>query len=416
MKSNGRLLALSLVALVAASDFVMSQSASEQDLQAVEADLAVSKQRQLELEAQAKQAVVAEEQLSNRLVALAETTAEQERKSAIATRRESKLKAEIAAINLDLANKQDVIAEVLAGLQRLEHNPPPALVVAPDDVLQALRGAMVFGTIVPELRRSAKVLHDQLSTLKNLREKLVSEVSELAEAQTALAKSRSEIAQLIAEKQTLAKTSAAQLLQEQQRTEALVAQATSLKELLAKLAEEKATAEARQSAEEKAHAEAKRKLEDQQVLPKIAFSKAQGQVNFPVQGQLIRQFGTENGVGGTLDGIVISTLTRAQVTSPVSGKVEFAGKFRSYGHMVIIDPGENYLVLLAGLDQTLARFGQSVKAGEPIGQMGEKPGALGLLNGLTNLTTPVLYVEFRKNGNPVDPAPWWVGTTQEAMR
>ena len=385
-------------------------------MQAVETDLALSKQRQLELEAQAKEAVAAEEQLSNRLIALAETAAEQERKSALATEREAKLKTEIAAINLDLASKQDVIAEVLAGLQRLEHNPPPALVVAPDDVLQALRGAMVFGTIVPELRRAAKELHDQLATLKDLREKLVIEVKDLAEAQTALAKSQTDIAQLIAEKQALAKTSAAQLLEEKQRTEALASRATSLKELLARLAEEKAAAEARQSAEEKARAEAKRKLEEQQALPKVAFSKAQGQVNYPVQGQLIRTFGAENGNGGTLDGIVINTLTRAQVTSPVSGKVEFAGKFRSYGQMVIIDPGENYLVLLAGLDETLARFGQTVKAGEPIGQMGEKPGALGLLNGLTNLTTPVLYVEFRKNGNPVDPAPWWAGATQEAMR
>jgi murein hydrolase activator len=416
MTTFHRLSALSLMALVASAGLAVGQEEQAQQLEAIEQDITVSAERQKQMAADALAAVEAQDQLANQLVALAETSTSQERKLTSVEKRQNKLKAEIASINLDLAAKQDVIALILAGLQRLEHNPPPALVVAPDDVLGALRGAMVFGAIVPELRNAAQTLHSQLSNLKSLREQLSQEADDHAEALTALALSRSEVKRLIAEKQGLALSSQLELTVEKKRAEELAAQATSLKQLLQSLAEDKAIAEAKQSADAKARAEAERVLQEKAAQPQMAFSKAQGQLNYPAQGQILKVFGEVSGLGSTLDGIVIATTKQAQVTSPVTGKVEFAGKFRSYGQMVIINAGEGYLVLLAGLDQTLTQHGQSIKAGEPVGIMGEKPGKLALSNGLTQLGTPVLYVEFRKNGDPVDPAPWWIGNRQEAMR
>ena len=414
--------ALSLIALVTQAQAVaqaqaaMAEDVQQQDLVAVEQDLATSAARQAELLADATMAIAEQEHLSNRLVALGETAAVQERELATVEKRQTKLKAEIAAINLDLAARQDVIAEILAGLQRLAQNPPPALVVAPDDVLGALRGAMLFGTIVPELRNAAQTLHDQLTDLKSLREKFDSEVRQHAKARGALELSRTDINKLIDEKKALALSSQQLLDVERKRAEDLAAKATSLKQLLAVLAEDKAIAEAKQSAEAKARAEAERLAAEKAALPQMAFSKSQGQIDFPAQGQIVKRFGDDSGLGTQLDGIVIATEKQAQVTSPVAGKVEFSGKFRSYGQMVIINPGEGYLVLLAGLEQTLATHGQSVKAGEPVGQMGSKPGAMAASNGITNMTNPVLYVEFRKNGDPVDPNPWWIGIRQEAMR
>jgi murein hydrolase activator len=416
MTTFHRLSALSLMALVASAGLAVGQEEQAQQLEAIEQDITVSAERQKQMAAGALAAVEAQDQLANQLVALAETSTSQERKLTSVEKRQNKLKAEIASINLDLAAKQDVIALILAGLQRLEHNPPPALVVAPDDVLGALRGAMVFGAIVPELRNAAQTLHSQLSNLKSLREQLSQEADDHAEALTALALSRSEVKRLIAEKQGLALSSQLELTVEKKRAEELAAQATSLKQLLQSLAEDKAIAEAKQSADAKARAEAERVLQEKAAQPQMAFSKAQGQLNYPAQGQILKVFGEVSGLGSTLDGIVIATTKQAQVTSPVTGKVEFAGKFRSYGQMVIINAGEGYLVLLAGLDQTLTQQGQSIKAGEPVGIMGEKPGKLALSNGLTQLGTPVLYVEIRKNGDPVDPAPWWIGNRQEAMR
>jgi murein hydrolase activator len=405
--------ALSLQALVATGAF--AQQATEQDLQAVEQDIVLSAEKQKQLDADAKAAVEAQSVLSGRLVSIAETVAEQERKLAKAEKRQKKLRDEIAVINLSLVERQDAMAEVLAGLQRLEHNPPPALVVAPDDVLGALRGAMVMGSIVPELRRSAQELHDQLAALKGLREKFEAEGRQVNDALVALETSRAEVNQLIEDKKALAALSKQQLADERKRAEELAERATSLKELLAKLEEERKAAEAKRTAEEKARAEAEKKAKDALIKPTV-MAMAQGQLRYPAEGQVIKGFGSDTGLGTRLDGIVIATVAKAQITSPVAGKVEFAGKFRSYGQMVIVNPGDGYLVLLAGLSDIQASFGQSVNVGEPVGLMGEKPGKLAVSNGLTDLTTPVLYVEFRKNGNPVDPTPWWIGQRQEAMR
>jgi septal ring factor EnvC (AmiA/AmiB activator) len=66
------------------------------------------------------------------------------------------------------------------------------------------------------------------------------------------------------------------------------------------------------------------------------------------------------------------------------------------------------------MDQILAEPGQVIRAGEPVGIMGEKPAPLAVASGLTSQSTPVLYIEFRKNGNPVDPSPWWAANRQEA--
>lgn len=416
MTINHRLSTLSLIALMASAGLAVGQQVETQQLQTVQQDLSVSTDRQKQLLVEATAAVEAEAKLTTQLVTIAETAQTKESKLALVEKRQAKLKDEIAAINLNLAAKQDVIALILAGLQRLEQNPPPALVVAPDDVLGALRGAMVFGAIVPELRQAATNLHNQLSELKSLRQQFANEAEDHAEALTALALSRSEINRLILEKQALTLASRAELVAEQNRAEELAEKATSLRQLLENLAIAKAQADARQSAEAKARAEAEQKLKEKALQPAMAFSKAQGQLNFPAQGRVVKLFGTDTGLGGTVDGIVITTAAQAQVTSPISGKVEFAGKFRSYGQMVIVNAGEGYLVLLAGLGQTTAQHGQSIRAGEPVGTMGGKPGRLALSNGLTQLSTPVLYVEFRKNGDPVDPAPWWIGNRQEAMR
>ncbi len=416
MTISNRLSALSLLAFVATAGFAVGQEEPAQQLETVEQDLSVSTERQKQLLAEATAAVAAQDELANQLVDLAETASAQERQLVDVEKRQGELKSEIATINLDLAEKQDVIALILAGLQRLEHNPPPALVVAPDDVLGALRGAMVFGAIVPELRQAALALHTQLTNLKSLREQLASEADDHAEALAALAMSRSEVKRLIEEKQALAQTSQQELAAEKKRAEELAATATSLKQLLENLAADKAIAAAKLTAESKARAEAERLAQEKQLQSQMAFGKAQGQLNYPAQGQIVKTFGEEAALGGTVDGIVIATAKQAQVISPVTGKIEFAGKFRSYGQMVIVNPGDGYLVLLAGMDQTLTQHGQSIKAGEPVGTMGEKPGKLALSNGLTQLSTPVLYVEFRKNGDPVDPTPWWIGNRQEAMR
>jgi septal ring factor EnvC (AmiA/AmiB activator) len=82
----------------------------------------------------------------------------------------------------------------------------------------------------------------------------------------------------------------------------------------------------------------------------------------------------------------------------------FAGSFRGYGRMLIIAANGGYHVLLAGLSNVDGVVGQVVLAGEPVGRMG--PGAAGSGGGK-------LYIEFRRNGVPVDPAPWFAALREK---
>ena len=150
--------------------------------------------------------------------------------------------------------------------------------------------------------------------------------------------------------------------------------------------------------------------------PSVAFSSIKGRLEFPVQGQILKRFGQDDGLGSELRGLAVATRALAQVTSPADGKVEFAGPFRSYGQLLILDAGEGYLVLMAGMKEISADIGQSVRAGEPVGIMGKGPSSVTLLGDQVQEARPVLYVELRKNGEAVDSAPWWIGGTKEAFK
>ena len=115
-----------------------------------------------------------------------------------------------------------------------------------------------------------------------------------------------------------------------------------------------------------------------------------------------RCLGDDDGLGGALKGLVIATRDGAQVTSPVDGKVEFAGPFRSYGEVLILNPGGGYHILLAGLGRITAATGEFLRAGEPVGEMGAGPSSVTLLGDAVGDKRPVLYIEFRNGSSAVD--------------
>ncbi len=402
-----------------------------QDLQALEQKLADTKAAQAALVRRMVEAIRAQEEASARLVELGATVRQQESALAKTGARLDKLQADNAKALLALARKRESLSKLLAGLQRLEQNPPPALVVAPDDVLRALRGAMMFGAVIPDLRRDMEELRDALKEVEAIRTALQAEKQKSAEALAALDSTRASIAVSVAERQAAAAEIVTALAGERAKSQALAGEAATLKDLVAALErdrladakrqKEEAEARARAEAERLARAEAERLAAEearQKALarPAIAFSKALGQLDYPVAGKLWRGFGADNGLDGKTSGIFLAAQPKAQVLSPVDGTVEFAGPFHSYDQLVIINAGEGYLVLLAGMHEITAGQGQSIRAGEPVGIMGDSPAKMLLAADLTTAASPVLYVEFRKKNEPVDPSPWWRGGGKEAMR
>jgi len=168
------------------------------------------------------------------------------------------------------------------------------------------------------------------------------------------------------------------------------------------------------AAKQKAEAQKVAVLSDpNRITPALTFAEAKGRLALPVSGTRIREFGAADGAGGAEKGIQLSTRPGAQVTAPCDGWVVYAGLFRSYGRLLIINGGGGYHVLLAGMEQITVELGQFVLAGEPVAMMA---GGAQSVPKAAQAMPPVLYIEFRKDGNSIDPAPWWAESDNEKAR
>jgi murein hydrolase activator len=379
----------------------------ETELGAVEQELATSTAAQQKIQSEVAAALAEQDAISTKLIDLANIIQGQETAVSAIEERILTLRKEAIVIRADLAEKQDVMSELLAGLQRLEQNPPPALVVEPHDVLAALRGAMMFGAIVPELRAEAELLVEKLSRLDHIRVGIEAEKTALAQNIAGLKLSQIKLDQLVAQKRRLVSDHTGKLQSEQKRSIELADKAKSLKQLLAGLAAAQKLAEIEKSKQDKALAAEKKRQEAALFKPSLKFSQSRGRLQYPAQG---------DGLGSSLRGIAVATRKAAQVTTPVDALVEFAGPFRSYGQLLILNAGGGYLVLMAGMHDISTGIGQSIKAGEPVGTMGEGPSSVTLLGDQMEEPRPVLYIEFRNNGGAIDSAPWWIGGMKEARK
>jgi murein hydrolase activator len=177
-------------------------------------------------------------------------------------------------------------------------------------------------------------------------------------------------------------------LEAQRRSEAKRAQDDAARADRGKRASEAAAARERQAA-----------LEHPAGAGAIASSaQPKGQLTAPVAGNIVRSWGDATD-GGPATGLLYHAAPAAHVVSLCAGRVVFAAPFRSYGLLLIVDCGGGYHAVLAGFDKLDVKVGQSVAAGEPVGVMPNwEPGGTG--------NRPALYVELRRGGQPVNPAPW----------
>ena len=327
------------------------------------------------------------------------------------TDRVEALKAQQDGIKQSLAGRREVLAEVLGALQRMGLNPPPAILVTPEDALASVRSAIVLGAVVPGLRKETEALVADLTELSRIAASIEDERARLSEAFGEQLAEKERLELLVAEKQRLQAERETALDAAQKRSEELAGKAKSLKELIA--AREKQAAEVEKA--RLAEAERQKRNEELAALPvpeanqlaaAAPFQSLKGQLVLPVAGKFDRRFGDKDGNGGVMQGDTVATQSDSIVTAPSDGSVLYAGPFRSYGQLLILNAGDGYHVVLAGMNRISVASGQSVLAGEPVGAMGEARVASASAETLGNIL-PELYVEFRKDGKPVDPAPWW---------
>jgi septal ring factor EnvC (AmiA/AmiB activator) len=327
------------------------------------------------------------------------------------------------SIRKSLDGRRAVIVEVLAAIQRIGRRPPPALMVKPEDALESVRTAMLLGAVVPEMRAEAEALAGELGDLVRVRAEAAVERDGLARDLMALSFEKNRMTLLVDERQKRQTETEKKLEAERQRTVELSRQADSLKDLIGRLERglDSASRAARSAEESRALGDTRADLsalkDPGRLGPAIAFASAKGVLPVPVNGVKSRDFGAPDGNGGTERGISIATRPGAQVTAPCDGWVVYAAPYRSYGKLLILNAGGGYHVVLAGMERISVDIGQFVLTGEPVAVMGSGPQiASAMVTGAAGSSQPMLYIEFRKDGSPVDPNPWWATPDSEKVR
>jgi len=397
----------------------------EQDLKVLEQAITANAEARKRLEAEVESIKADRAKLNAALIETAERVRGTEDRIQGLEQRLQTLGSSETAIRRSLQSRRGVIIEVFAALQRMGRRPPPAVLVRPEDMLEAVRASIMLGAVLPELRQEAEVLATDLAELVRLKEAITKDRATLNGELTALNREQQRLAALMEARQSRIAEVERNVGAERQKAEDLARQAGTLKELIDRMEAEiagaqRAAEEARKAAEAQQR-ETREKFaqlafrDPARLAPKIPFSEARGLLPRPVSGETALAFGAPDGYGGTTRGISITTRPNASVVSPADGWVSFAGPFRSYGRLLIINAGGGYYILLAGMDQINVDVGQFVLAGEPVATMGEAP-LMSLIGAAIEKNNPVLYVEFRKDGSSIDPGPWWAKSQSEKVR
>jgi septal ring factor EnvC (AmiA/AmiB activator) len=408
------------------------------------------------LEADMGQIKADRERLNASLVDTARQVQKSEGQMSTIESRLGELESQETMLRGSLAQRHDSIARLLAAMQRMGRNPPPVMITRREDALTMVRSAMMLANAFPQLRDQALSLATRQNELARVMADIRTEGDKLKAETTRLNDTRTRLAQLMeSKKQSLSER---QLELEKVRKEAaeISQNVADLNDLIVKLdkavtdhiGKDAAPAEgvkgsdglevaalpdsklalpgsavtSSQDAGVKSAGMAAIELAPKgtqiaslnpgRMKPAMPFIRAKGSVLLPVQGRRVLAFGDRTQYGGQSKGLVLETRHSAQVTSPCDGWIVFAGEFRTFGQLLIINAGDGYHILLAGLSQIDVQLGQFVLTGEPVGLMATAPKAA---KANTQGNAPVLYIEFRKENKPIDPESWWAAGPQKVQ-
>ena len=273
------------------------------------------------------------------------------------------------------------VTRLLALLERLQHDAPPVLAISAHDALAAARQNMLLGASLPRLYGAAARLARQLKAVRRTQSALIRRRAQSMATSRALRQARAGLDQLLATKQSAADTAAARYATLASKYAVIARQAEDLGQLLNKVALLRAAA--RRNPAKAAQA------------PRLTFVPRRGALAWPVVGQLVRGAMPGAGVGGAqAPGLSFLSAAGAEVVAPADGRVLFAGPYQRKGQVLILELGDGYDLVLAGLGKVSVRVGDGVLTGEPLGTMPK------------GREHDPLYVELRHGMHALSPLPW----------
>ena len=386
-------------------------AASAADLASIEASIGVSRERAEQLKREIADMEGDRTKQNAALIAAAQRVKLAEIEVADVEERLSQLIVSELEVRGRLDGADAEIANVLAALERISLNPPPALIVDPADALGSARSAILIAAIVPQLRAKAEAVTADLKALTDIKAAALAEEATLKANYSVLEEEQLRIATLIMARKQGVEVMTTQLQAEEAEAIALAARANTLKELIDSLSERMTAVPVTPGSENDVppmSAEAIRVAlaNTARTEPAVPFAQAKGHLILPSNGVNVVDFGAGDGFGGISQGLSIVTRAEAQVVAPADGWVLYKGPYLNYGQIVILNTGQNFTALLAGLDTVTVDIGQFVLMGEPVGTMGSRTIGRTVTTNAGN-SQPTLYIELRRDNEPIDPTGWW---------
>lgn len=372
MKRLGLTLALLVVQPVWAAE-----PSPQQQLKAAQQQLDATKAQQSDLTANDRKL---ESELTSLRQKLVGATSEADRLSGDLAETEqnlSDLEGTAARRNTQLASQRAQMAELVAILQRLALTPPAAQLMSQTPPLDRLRSNLQIKAILPQLKQRSDELAATVADMRLLRDKLEKQRSRVREQQKRLSNQQDELKKLVTERSKLQESNRARNAALRARADKLAEQAKDLRELVEKT--ERASAAAAAAATASPPLSAK-------TLPAGAAKR------LPVSAPAVTRFGERDALGNISKGLILRPRPGAPIAAPAAGRVAFAGPFRGYGRVVILEHPGNFHTVMAGMGAISVDVGDDVAAGEALGNLSDYREPI-----------PELYFEVRHKGTPVDP-------------
>ena len=362
-------------------------------LKQLEQDIARDREKSAKLKKRAAKLDAEVETVRAKAVAAARSAQDSERTLA-------RIEAEIAALTRAetmvadrLGARGAEISSAVMALQRLALYPPEAMFAHPVPPSDVVRGAILLRAAVSGIERRAAEIRADLDEVRASKAEVARNLSRHATVAAKLNQERGVLAETLARRTALARETATEAGALERRLGQLAAEARGLNDLMARLEVEQARGRGAAAA---ARTAARPGVPPPPLAPSTTpFSRARGQLPAPVVGQVVLRYGQTEATGLTHRGITLETPAGATVVAPFAGTVVFADVFRGYGQLLILDHGDGYHTLLAGMTRIDGIPGLWVETGEPVGVMDQ--GGKG---------RPRLYLEIRRGGQPFDPLPW----------
>ena len=394
---------------------VSAEVVSQKELERVEKEVEIQNIKHRKLQAQANQINMELTLVSHDMVKTARKIQDSEDKLSKMESQLETLKESLKKAETDFIAQDENLIKTLSALQNLALKPTEALFVQPLTPVEIIRSAMLLREAVPHLGERADEIRQELEKIQKKKDLVESQVNQISKQKKILEKEHERMKSLVQKKSKIRNVVEIKSVEAKKNMDKLASQAQDLRELFDKIEKERLEKERKAEAERKRQEELRRQEEirkaqekkveetqradlikyNEEIIKDVgkAFVKAKGQMPMPARGKIVTRYGEQKVKGVVSKGIMIETRNEAQVIAPFDGSVVFAGPFRGYGNMIIIDHGGGYLSLLAGLGTIDTEVGQMLLAGEPVGQMPEE-------------STPKLYVEMRRNNKPINPLSW----------